>query len=181
MLKNTLLFRNVKFVSRKILYCISIPKSCVENYSIELNFPASHGSTWKGTPFDRWSLIYPGSGLLQHPAVQHGPAVADCRADRRGQGALPLLPVPGHPRQVGAQGWGQLGTFPARSLVPCQDSPSVKATYTASITGTTHWFTILYLLTLYAVPGYAACSTRQHYQYLVTQQAIPVKTARSTW
>ena len=43
-LKNTRSFRNVKFLSRKILDCISIPKSCVEKYSIELHFAASHGS-----------------------------------------------------------------------------------------------------------------------------------------
>ena len=44
MLKNTRSFRNVKFLSQKILDCISISKFCVEKYSIELNFAASHGS-----------------------------------------------------------------------------------------------------------------------------------------
>ena len=39
-------------MSRKILDCISIPKSCVEKYSIELNFAASHGSISRGAAED---------------------------------------------------------------------------------------------------------------------------------
>ena len=46
-LKNTRSLRNVKFLSWKIPDCILIPKSCVEKYSIELNFAASHGSRYK--------------------------------------------------------------------------------------------------------------------------------------
>ena len=44
-LKNTLFFRNGKFLSQKILDCIIIPKSCVEKYSVKLNFAASHVSS----------------------------------------------------------------------------------------------------------------------------------------
>ena len=51
MLKNTLLIRNVKFSSRKILDCILIPKSCVEKYSIEF-VAASHGSISRGAAED---------------------------------------------------------------------------------------------------------------------------------
>ena len=50
-LKNTRSFRNGKFLSRKILVCISITKSCVEKYSIKLNFAASHGSNMDSTVF----------------------------------------------------------------------------------------------------------------------------------
>ena len=93
------------------------------------------------------------SELLHHPCL-HGPCLANSRADGRQRAAIPLHPVRGHTLQVhhvycalvlAPDPADVLASDPAlvlapestpacRTMVPCQDTPSVKATYTAAIT-----------------------------------------------